>query len=189
MCWNSVNGKLYVGLEYSDVAVVNCAVDSVEKYIAVGGSPRALCCDTVRNKVYCTGASGGVTVISGATGSVLKTIAVGSLPWDVAWVPTYGRTYVANYMDGSVSVIRDTGAPAIADMPNREERESGAPTIVRGVLFLPKSASPSSSWLRDISGRKVLDLAPGPNDLSRLAPGVYFVREQRGPAARVVVVQ
>jgi|GEM_PF-3140138 hypothetical protein len=29
--------------------------------------------------------------------------------------------------------------------------------------------------LLDASGRKVLDLTPGPNDASRLAPGVYFV--------------
>jgi hypothetical protein len=30
--------------------------------------------------------------------------------------------------------------------------------------------------LLDIAGRKVLDLHPGPNDVSRLAPGVYFLR-------------
>lgn len=51
------------------------------------------------------------------------------------------------------------------------------PTVVRGVLFLPRSASPrsSTSWLLDISGRKVLELRTGPNDVSYLAPGVYFV--------------
>jgi len=30
--------------------------------------------------------------------------------------------------------------------------------------------------LLDISGRKVLDLHPGANDVSGLCPGVYFVR-------------
>jgi hypothetical protein len=29
-----------------------------------------------------------------------------------------------------------------------------------------------------MTGRRVLALSPGPNDVSRLAPGVYFVREQ-----------
>jgi len=189
MCWNAVNGKLYAGLEYSAVAVVNRVTDSVERLIFVGGSPSALCCDTVRNKVYCAGAEGGVAIISGATGSVLKTIAVGLLPWDIAWVPAYGRTYVANYMDGSVSVIRDTGAPAVADVPSGEEREAGAPTLVRGVLFLQNGdctgerstrasvgLSPFCALL-DISGRKVLDLHPGANDVRALAPGVYFVAE------------
>jgi len=52
------------------------------------------------------------------------------------------------------------------------------PTIVRGVLRIPASSvtRDASSVLLDISGRKVMELHPGPNDVSRLAPGVYFVR-------------
>jgi hypothetical protein len=42
----------------------------------------------------------------------------------------------------------------------------------------------------DIGGRKVLDLHPGPDDVSRLSPGVYFVRElsavSRKPSAVTV---
>lgn len=46
----------------------------------------------------------------------------------------------------------------------------------------------------DISGRKVLSLHPGANDVSRIAQGVYFVREERGvsreeSAVRRVIVQ
>ena len=54
------------------------------------------------------------------------------------------------------------------------------PTIVRGVLCLPRSLDPSipRSFL-DISGRKVLDLRSGANDVRALAPGVYFVRETK----------
>jgi hypothetical protein len=47
------------------------------------------------------------------------------------------------------------------------------------VLFLPANTSPSASSstsLLDVSGRKVLDLRPGANDVRALAPGVYFVR-------------
>jgi hypothetical protein len=32
--------------------------------------------------------------------------------------------------------------------------------------------------LLDISGRKVLDLRPGANDVSRLGAGVYFISER-----------
>jgi hypothetical protein len=54
-------------------------------------------------------------------------------------------------------------------------------TIVRGVLFLPRSLDPSiPSALLDISGRKVLDLHPGANDVRILAPGVYFCRLTAG---------
>lgn len=58
------------------------------------------------------------------------------------------------------------------------------PTLVRGVLYLLPSPFPlprgegqeAREWnLLDIAGRKVLDLVPGPNDVSGIAPGVYFI--------------
>jgi len=52
------------------------------------------------------------------------------------------------------------------------------PTVVRSVLFLPPSslrAHPSA--LFSIDGRRVLNLAPGANDVRRLTLGVYFIRE------------
>ena len=57
---------------------------------------------------------------------------------------------------------------------NDERGTTHGATIVRGLLLLPQLLSPSSSLL-SIDGRKVLDLHAGPNDISRLAPGVYFV--------------
>jgi hypothetical protein len=51
-------------------------------------------------------------------------------------------------------------------------------TVVRGDLVLPESPCPrvrKSLSLLDISGRKVLGLHPGENDVSRLPPGLYFV--------------
>jgi hypothetical protein len=56
----------------------------------------------------------------------------------------------------------------------------GGPSIVRGVLEMPEATSrrpQAPSVLLDISGREVLNLHPGPNDVSGLAPGVYFVRQ------------
>ncbi|MBN2464098.1 T9SS type A sorting domain-containing protein, partial [candidate division WOR-3 bacterium] len=58
------------------------------------------------------------------------------------------------------------------------------PTIVRGTLMLSPlgtrsglSDNPvmSRAALLDAAGRKLLDLKPGANDVSRLAPGVYYV--------------
>jgi len=66
------------------------------------------------------------------------------------------------------------------------------PTIVRGVLFLPVSFPPSLPVsLLDVSGRRVLSLAPGPNDVRSLPPGVYFVAENGARStvrARKVIV-
>ncbi len=54
-------------------------------------------------------------------------------------------------------------------------------TIVRGILMMgdwgPKTEDRVE--LLDAAGRKVLDLHPGANDASRLAPGVYFVRQEK----------
>jgi hypothetical protein len=52
-------------------------------------------------------------------------------------------------------------------------------TIVRGVLVLKVDSRQNTGYrteLLDASGRKVLDLHTGPNDVRALAPGVYFVR-------------
>lgn len=60
-------------------------------------------------------------------------------------------------------------------------RELGA-TVVSGVLFLTEASSPKpqAAGLMDISGRKVLDIRPGANDVRALAPGVYFIGEGLG---------
>lgn len=50
-------------------------------------------------------------------------------------------------------------------------------TVVRGVLLLPEATNQrQAAHLLDISGRKVMNLSPGANDVRALAPGVYFVR-------------
>ncbi|MBN2537623.1 SBBP repeat-containing protein [candidate division WOR-3 bacterium] len=65
-------------------------------------------------------------------------------------------------------------------------------TVVRGVLNLtsPFSVLTSDFVLLDASGREVLSLTPGVNDISSLAPGVYFVQRARsGKAGRVLVTR
>jgi len=59
----------------------------------------------------------------------------------------------------------------------------GRPTIIRGVLRMGVDSRQHTAYraeLLDISGRRALDLKPGANDVSRLAPGVYFVRTASG---------
>ena len=73
------------------------------------------------------------------------------------------------------------GVPGVQETTNNVRRTSArCPSVVRGVLLLPNATSrkPQAAGLLDISGRKVLDLKPGANDVRALTPGVYFVREQ-----------
>ena len=87
---------------------------------------------------------------------------------------------------GSVFVRRNITPADIEETVNdgRGTTNSRA-TIVHDVLFLPQDMTeirPGISdrvprpALLDASGRAVLQLSPGPNDVSSLAPGVYFVR-------------
>ncbi len=69
---------------------------------------------------------------------------------------------------------------------------SPAASVVRNVLYLPVSSFElrHSSFLLDASGRRILVLRPGTNDLSGLAPGVYFLRENASaPPRRVLLVR
>jgi len=56
------------------------------------------------------------------------------------------------------------------------------PTLARGMLYLQEAAGRQlqATGLLDITGRRVLDLHPGANDVRALTPGVYFIREGGG---------
>jgi hypothetical protein len=83
---------------------------------------------------------------------------------------------VTHYDQGTISVLRDS-AEGIQELPGAEVHAMNVPTIVRGVLRLAiDECRVSSTELLDIAGRMVLGLKPGPNDVSRLSPGIYFVR-------------
>jgi len=96
--------------------------------------------------------------------------------------------------------IQNRGAlPFVSGIGGESQTSLDAPkqsaTIIRGVLEMPAAASrklQAASWLLDATGRRVAELHPGPNDVSRLSPGVYFVRSAVGgeqSAVRKVVIQ
>jgi len=64
----------------------------------------------------------------------------------------------------------------VAETMNDERGTLNArPTIIRGIMFLPASSFiPHPSSLLDVSGRQLMLLRPGPNDVSHLPPGIYF---------------
>jgi hypothetical protein len=95
-----------------------------------------------------------------------------------------GKTYNADRIWGKLNP-----SPGVEETENREvRREDAGATIVRGVLTLGtatgfprgnRMAVPQPVLL-DATGRKVMTLAPGANDVRQLAPGVYFVRQDSG---------
>jgi hypothetical protein len=87
----------------------------------------------------------------------------------------------------------DAGIALDEGQPDGGGRQSIGPNPARGALRIPHSAfrDPRSPViLLDAAGHKVMNLQLGANDVRRLAPGVYFVREESpiGNHARKVVL-
>jgi len=78
--------------------------------------------------------------------------------------------------------------PGVDEAENREAKRDGSrASIVRGLLVLSLASGlrrGASGVLLDISGRRVMELQAGANDVSRLSPGVYFVRSEPSAASR-----
>ena len=124
---------------------------------------------------------------------------------DSAWILliAYGPGWQHTESRIPISIVQ-TG---LAECPKRVTPSPlPEPTIVGDVLVW-SATTPSlrnagdialhgGAKLLDASGRVVISLQPGPNDIRHLAPGVYFVREEgprgqgsQGPSVRKVVIQ
>jgi len=146
-----------------------------------------------------------VTVIGGASNEVLRTIAVDSGPIDFCYNPVQNRVYVANYFGATISVLRDSGGGVEEGQQPIGNRQEPMATVVRRVLHLLSSPYPlpagegqgvrELSWLLDATGRKVMELQAGPNDVRHLAPVIYFVRRpsaasgERSAVHKVVITR
>jgi len=83
----------------------------------------------------------------------------------------------------------------IAEQPPTPRSVQPLATIVRGILFLPWDMTETRSGvsdrvprpvLLDATGRRVMSLRPGANDVSRLPTGVYFVQSPTGDRQSIV---
>jgi hypothetical protein len=93
----------------------------------------------------------------------------------VALTPNY--IYVAYGREG-LQVLQFYGG-GVEETPGAEVRMTkSGPTVVRAVLNLQPAIDnlQSEIALLSVNGRRVLGLHPGANDVSKLNPGVYFVR-------------
>ena len=78
----------------------------------------------------------------------------------------------------------------VSAKPAPDAPPPGRTTIIRGVLRMPEPAIRHSTFvLLNCVGRKVMDLAPGENDVRHLAPGVYFVRDETTARSAKILIQ
>jgi hypothetical protein len=90
--------------------------------------------------------------------------------------------YVAGIADSVIQVVYDSvifaGLQAAPGIPTQAKRLQ---TVLSRSAPLRRTAE---GVLFDPSGRWAATLKAGPNDVSRLAPGVYFVREEPQASGR-----
>ncbi len=122
---------------------------------------------------------------AGSYWSIPETVALcqdGSNP--VIASDEYGRIHCC-WLDDNVGGLTNVRwsyrltRPGVEETVNGERGTmNGGPTIVRGVLWQGDRGQKTGdrAELLDVSGRKVLGLKPGANDVRALVPGVYFVR-------------
>jgi len=98
--------------------------------------------------------------------------------------------YLGHLNGTYVYVIRDTAAGiAETDAGGGFAGRDVASTLVRGRLLLASDVQEAN--LVDLAGSVRMALHAGDNDVSRLAPGVYFVlgAQAQAQAARKVIVR
>jgi hypothetical protein len=199
--YNSRRNKLYCASSgyQGRVAVISCSTWTLDTTLTLQTGVRALDYDPVADRLYCLPSSGSwVSVIECRRDIVVSQVLAGEYPAAIAFASAQRRMYVANQYGSSLTVIKDTAHAGVEeDAGSGIEGRTPQVTVVSGVLVLAQAPSrkpQAASWLLDISGRKVLDLAPGPNDVRALPPGVYFVRvaqaqaQAQAQAVRKVVI-
>jgi hypothetical protein len=107
-------------------------------------------------------------------------VGVGGVAWlDVLAEPD-GEPVIAYATPDGLFLARGVSITGVDELQQPGfRRPTPTATIIRGVLFLPASHFSLHFSLFDMTGRQVMTLRPGPNDVSRLVPGVYFVSQRR----------
>jgi hypothetical protein len=189
-------GYAYVGRNQSGLFVVSLADSTHPAEVGWCDTHEPILSVAVDDYAYTTGGSW-LEVFSVSDPAHPDTVGhYYSAYWETYGLASSGDCiYVATDSGLSVCQRYDAG---VEEATNAELRATECePTVVRGALVLPRDMTEIRSGisdrvprpsLLDISGRNVLDLHPGPNDVSVLAPGVYFVSERQAGSVRRVIV-
>ena len=137
----------------------------------------------------------GVVAVNYSTGgdwsAPEQTSAMTGVPKGIA-ADANGRVYVLfQTTAGRLYSVYRTSRPGVNEMRSGRFSVSHVATIVCRALNPGVDSRQSTGYgveLLDAAGRRVMSLKAGVNDVSRLAPGVYFVREVQSQAVRKVVI-
>jgi YVTN family beta-propeller protein len=177
------------GLAQNALLTFDTVAETVVAQEVMPGVPRFVFRSDLTSQVYVLCRNGWVSVCGPDGRPTGCSLAVQSSPFVAAYSPPTRRLYIGHLNSPLVYVIKDTVTGLAEGRTGLPARSVGA-TVVRGALDLPASGvmRQASSVLLDAAGRRVAGLRPGRNDLSRLSPGVYFVREQHDSRPMQLVI-
>jgi DNA-binding beta-propeller fold protein YncE len=218
---NASGTKLFcAGPDENVVYVLDCVSERLAGEVSLHAPPAALCCAAPYDEVYVAyGEEGqGISVMDCSQRIVRATIPVdaNSLYWDPGTDAVYclNDTCFAVVDGGTRRVVarlnsgRSAGLASVPGWPRVYVYDDGASclTVIRTDQWLQVRGAAdvratvvrrslvwtgTSAAMYDMGGRRVADVRHGKNDVSRLSPGVYFVRQsgvRPGTFARKVVV-
>ena len=149
----------------------------------VGQMIADMCLDHTGNFVYCAAMSDSALLVIDARGdSVVATVRLPPATMEaeknsLVLNRATGRLYEAQtdvYRYGDViPVIRDSMLTGLEELKTTSPPRFVAPTLLSRSLPM---IAPTPTDLFDASGRRAEVLKRGPNDISHLTPGVYFLR-------------
>ncbi len=173
MFYNQFRNRLYCAAG-SQFFVINPSGPGIEDSIPIGSGLNQTVYDSLTGYLYCTFRyEENVKVFDCRTNSIVAVINLPDYLAEIVHSPNQRRVYAAVPERSAVCFIRDTTVVGIAQNPAGNSEDQLVPTVVRFTLTLPRN---ETGVLFDISGRKVLNLQPGANDIRHLSPGVYFIQ-------------
>ena len=182
--YNRRHDRLYCGGDDSGLVAIDCATLDVTRIPSTSWASDLLL-DTIADKLYAL-ADNWIRVVDCSANRLVESLPVAYSVGGLTWNPANRRVYVSLIYGSRIRVFYDSTIAAIAETPGSEVRKTRLPTIVRGVLEMPggsdfpvargRGLETSPTFLLDVTGRKVMELQPGRNDVSRLGAGIYFVR-------------
>jgi DNA-binding beta-propeller fold protein YncE len=147
-----------------------------------------MCLDHTGDYIYCAGyGSATMLVIGVREDSVVAEVSVpvtAAARGPLAVNTRTHRIYEAEYdyrPAGRIPVIHDSMLIGLEELVPTERKSGVSPTMVSRNAPLRTA---TMAELHDASGRRVAVLRQGPNDISQLVPGVYFVRQEPQAASR-----
>ncbi len=162
--------------------------------VATFGSPcqvSGMCLDHTGKYIYCAGYEDSMMlVIDVSDDSIVATFRVTTIA--AARDPLTAnrltnRIYEAQfdyfvYFGEGIPVVRDSVLVGLEELAQAEYGVDDSPTVVNQNVTV-RASSPAD--LFDASGRRAAVLESGLNDVSHLAPGIYFLRESHAQAVGV----